>query len=584
MNLIIELEASENMDSLRISEIFHEMAVFSELLEESPFKSRAYEKAARIIENLGDEILEIAQRGELTKVDGIGEKIASKIKEIIETGELESRNKMLLSIPDGVLEMLKIPSLGPKRVRGLWKDYGISSVASLKLVCDRHGLAKIPGYGAKMERNILAGIAMLRKNAGKWLLSEAWEFASDIAKAIGSWDEVESVKVAGSLRRRKELVKDVDLVVATQNPKAVMKKFVSLPFVERVIQHGDTKSEVILDSGIQCDLRAVSPSEYPFALHHFTGSKEHNLKMRSIAKDSGMKLNEYGIFKGSSKKALPCKDEAEIFKTLSLDYIPPELREDMGEIEAASHGALPKLIEEDDLKGVLHVHSNYSDGVNSISELKYESERLGYEYLLICDHSKSLAIANGMDEKDVVRQHQEIDRLNMGKGGCRVLKGIEADILGDGSVDFDGDMLSAFDIVIASVHSKFKMDKTEMTDRIIRAIENHDVDIIGHPSGRLLLSREPYQIDTRKIIDAASANGKAIEINSHPQRLDLDWRWIMYARKKKVKLAIGVDAHDTFGLSLAKYGIWIARKGWLEKDDVINSMAIKDFLKRYSIK
>ncbi len=572
------------MDSSLISEIFHEMAVFSELLEDSPFKSRAYEKAARIVENIGDEIFEIAKKGALTKVDGIGEKIAAKIEELIKTGELQSRNKMLSSIPEGVIEMLKIPGLGPKRVRALWKDYGISSVGSLKLVCDRHGLEKIPGYGAKMERNILEGIAMLRKNAGKWLLSEALEFASDMAKAIRSWDEVESVEVAGSLRRHKELVKDIDLVVSTENPKAVMKKFVSLPSVERVLQHGDTKSEVILDSGIQCDLRAVSHSEYPFALHHFTGSKEHNVKMRSIAKDAGMKLNEYGIFKGSSKKTLPCKDEKEIFKTLGLDYIPPELREDMGEIEASSHCALPDLIEEGDLKGVLHVHSDYSDGGNSISDLKSESERLGYEYLLICDHSKSLTIANGMDEKDVSSQHQEIDKLNRGKGGCRVLKGIEADILGDGSVDFDGGLLPTFDVVIASVHSKFKMDKTEMTARIIKAIENPDVDIIGHPSGRLLLSREPYQIDTKKIIDAAAANGKSLEINSHPQRLDLDWRWLMYARKKKVKLSIGVDAHDTFGLSLARYGIWVARKGWLSKDDVINSMNLKDFLRRYSIK
>nr|HPQ81099.1 PHP domain-containing protein [bacterium] len=383
----------------------------------------------------------------------------------------------------------------------------------------------------------------------------------------------------GSIRRRKETVADIDIVASTEKPDSVMARFVRLGGVERVIEHGETKSEVVLSSGIQCDLRAVSDAEFPFAEHHFTGSREHNVAMRSLAKKAGMKLNEYGLFREGESNSVSCKDEAEIFGALGISYIEPELRENMGEIEAAAEGRLPRLLEPGDIRGVIHAHSDYTDGRATIAQMAKAAKELGYSWIAITDHSQAVTVAGGMKPGDVEHQWEEIDEINEGLSGFRILKGIEVDILADGSLDFDDGLLKRFDLVIAAVHSRFKMPEREMTERIVKALSNPNVDILAHPTGRLLLAREPYAVDMREVIEAAAKSGVAIEINAHPQRLDLDWRHCREAKELGVRIAISPDAHSPEAISDIAYGVGIARKGWLEKGDVINCLGADDILR-----
>lgn len=561
------------MDKQQIAQILDELAILSELNDENPFKARAYAKAARVVSGMTEDIDKLVEDGNLTSIDGIGEKISEKITELVKTGKLKSYESLRASIPDGVLQMLKIPGLGPKKVRYMWKERGIQAIAELELICRRHRLADAPGFGRKTEEKILQGIESLRRFAGKWLLSDALAVALKIHSLVEGWPEVNRSEIAGSVRRRKELVKDIDILVATDRPKKVMERFATLPGIERVILHGDTKSEIIMKSSIQCDLRAVSKDQYPFALYYFTGSKDHNVKMRAIAKARGMKLSEYGLFKGKSEKSVRCKDEAAIFKALGMKFIEPELREDMGEIEAASKNRLPRPVEMSDVIGLIHAHSTYTDGAASIDALAEKSHSMGFKYLAVCDHSQAVTVAGGMKPADVKRQHIEIDKLNKRLKGFRVLKGIEVDILPDGSLDYDDRLLATFDIVIASVHLRFNMGEDEMTSRIIKGMSNPYAQILAHPTGRLLLAREPYKVDLRRVIDAVGDMGKAIEINAHPQRLDLDWRWCKYAKERGVKFTIGPDAHLLEGLEYIIFGIWTARKGWLEKGDILNCLS-----------
>lgn len=560
------------MEPQEISRVLDEMALLSELTGENPFKSRAYSKAARIVEEYQGEIKELSDKGDLTSIDGIGDKIAVKIADFLADRKVDEYERLKKEVPAGVREMLAIPGLGPKKVRYIWKECTITSVGSLEMSCGRHLIAALPGFGKKTEEKILAGIASLKKYAGKRLLAEVLPDAFTIAGEMQKLGFVNKVEIAGSLRRRKEIVKDADILVATNKPDDVMEKFIALPDVERVVERGKTKSAVILHSGAQCDLRAVTPDEFPFALHHFTGSKEHNVKMRKLAKSKNLKMNEYGIFEVDSQTSLICKNEAEIYRKMGMDYIEPELREDMGEIEAAMEGGLPKLVDMDDIKGVFHVHTDYSDGSASIEEMARYAKKRNYKYIQIADHSQSLKIAGGLLPEEVLKQHDEIDRINKKMKGFRILKGIEVDILGDGTLDFDDDMLSRFDLVVASVHTKFGMPKDEMTKRLVGAVSNPHVDILGHPSGRLLLAREAYAMDMREVIEAAAAHDTAIEINAHPQRLDLDWRWLKFAKEKGVGIAIGPDAHSPEGIDNMIFGVWAARKGWLEKGDVLNCL------------
>jgi len=569
------------MDNRQIAHTLEEMAVVLELTGANTFKVRAYAKAARILYDMRENVGDIIDSGELTSIEGIGENLAKHIEELFRTGKIETYDKLRASVPDGVFEMLRISGLGPKKTGYLWKERNIMTIGELEFLCRSHMVARFPGFGEKTEENMLAGIKSLKKFAGKNLMAEALFLANEIRGEIKSWPEVIRSEIAGSIRRRMEIVRDIDILVATTRPEKVMNRFVSLSNVERVLQHGATKSEVILSSGIQCDLRTVTDAQYPFALYYFTGSKEHNVRMRARAKGRKMKLNEYGLFKGASKKSLPCRDEAEIFGALGLEYIEPELREDMGEIDAASCSNLPALIDLSDIRGLIHVHSTYTDGAASISELVERARLRGHKYMAICDHSQAVTVAGGMKPADVKRQHEEISRLNRKMKDFRILKGIEVDILPDGSLDFDDDLLATFEVVIASIHSRFGMSEDKMTERIIRGMSNPHVDILAHPTGRLLLAREPYAVDLKRVIDVLGDLGKAVEINAHPQRLDLDWRWCKYAKERDVRFTIGPDAHLLEGLDHVIFGVWTARKGWLEKDDVLNCLSADKLIKHF---
>ncbi|MDK2806272.1 MAG: polymerase [Thermoanaerobacterium sp.] len=557
------------MDKKTVINILNEIGLLLELKGENPFKSRAYYNAARTIEVLDDDIEKLIKEDRLKDVRGIGDALNKKLTELITTGRLEYYENLKASIPEGLIEMLKIPGLGPKKIKTLYDKLDIKTVGELEYACIENRLVELPGFGEKTQKKILEGIQFIKQFSGKHLFMDAYLEATSLKQYLIDSGLTIRCEIAGSLRRRKEIVKDIDILATCDNPEKLMDVFTKYEGVRDIVAKGETKTSITLKSGINVDLRVVKDEEYPYALHHFTGSKEHNTAMRHRAKQMGIKMNEYGLFKDDL--LIKCRDEEEIFYNLNLSYIPPELRENMGEIEAAEKGLLPVLIDEKDIKGVFHVHTIYSDGANTLSEMVNAARDRGYKIIGITDHSKSAFYANGLKEEDILRQLDEIDELNHKYADIKILKGIESDILRDGSLDYDEDILRRFDFVIASVHSNFKMSKDDMTERIIKAIKNRYTKIIGHLTGRLLLARDGYDLDVYKVIDSAAEYGKIIEINSSPYRLDLDWRYIKYAKEKGVKFAICPDAHRIEGLDDMKYGIGIARKGWLEAKDVINT-------------
>ncbi len=566
------------LEKKQIADILREMAVLMELKGDNPFKVRAYENASRIIEGLSEDLEVLVQSGELVKIKGIGSGIAEKIQLLLETGRLPEYEALKKAIPQGLIEMLKIQGMGPKKIKAVWERLGITSVGELEYACRENRLVDLPGFGRKTQEKILQGIEMRKKFKARHLISEALVEAERLYEAVKAFPGVIRGQIAGSLRRWKETIKDIDILVSARDEDRlpIMNRFTSLPGVETVTAKGETKSSVVLQSGINADLRIVSDAQFPYALHHFTGSKAHNIAMREYAGSLGLKMNEYGLFRG--RENIHCRDEADIFQALGMDFIPPELREHFGEIEAALNHQIPRLVEISDLRGMIHVHSHYSDGVNSIEDLARACQALGYEYLVLCDHSKATYYANGLDEERVAQQHAEIDALNARLDGFRILKGTECDILPDGSLDYSDDVLARFDVVIVSIHSRFNMTEEEATRRIIRAMENPYVTILGHPTGRLLLGRDGYPVDLVRVIDAAADLGVAIELNANPHRLDLDWRYCKYAREKGVKIAIGPDAHRLEGLADMRYGVGIARKGWLRKEDVLNTVSADELL------
>lgn len=566
------------MDNTEVAKVCLEIATFLELKGENPFKVRAYANAGRTIENLQEDVADLVETERLTEIKGIGVTLAEKITELLATGSLKYHEDLKNSIPPGLIEMLSIPGLGPKKVNTIHEELKISSVGELEYACNENRLVELDGFGEKSQENILKGINNLKKYQKLRLYNSAYSESQEIIKKLKKNKNTICVTVAGSLRRKKEVVKDIDMVVASKKNKSIMEDFVSDRNVDSIVSHGKTKSSVILKSGINVDLRVVSKEEFPFALHHFTGSKEHNTEMRNLAKKKGMKMNEYGLFKRS--KLLPCSDEKEIFEKLGLAYVPPELREGLGEVEAAGKKKIPDLIEKNDIQGIFHVHTNYSDGNMTLEEIVKKCGELGYHYVGISDHSEAAYYANGLKEDDIIRQRKEIKEINKKLKGFEIFHGIEADILPDGQVDYGPKILSEFDFVIASVHSSFTMKENEMTERLIKAIENPHVTMLGHPTGRLLLAREPYQVNMKKVIDAAKANKVMIELNSNPHRLDLDWKWCRYAKEKKVKISINPDAHSLEGLTHADFGVHIARKGWLTKKDCFNSLSA-DEVKAY---
>jgi DNA polymerase (family 10) len=575
-----------SMDKEKVANVLVEIGVLLELKGENPFKTRAYANAARILENLGEPLAQLVSEKRLGEIKGIGEALEKKITELVETGKLIYHEELKASTPPGFFEMLQLSGVGPKKIKALHDKLGIDSVEKLEAACKSGTVAELDGFGEKTAANILEAIQLRRTYASKHLLSDALKLSEPLLENLRGHSEVIRCSSAGSLRRFKEIIGDIDLLASSKKPAEVIEFFVSQPGIVKILAKGETKASVILEGGIQSDLRVVSDAEFPFALAYFTGSKEHNIVMRQRAISRGLRLNEYGLFKSKEETRDPkllvaCKTEEEIFSKLDLPFIEPELREDLGEFAAAGKNELPELIEWTDLKGSLHNHSNWSDGKGSLEEIATFMDNLGLAYWAITDHSKSSVQANGLDAKRLREQILEIKKVNekfAARGGdFRLLAGSEVDILKNG-LDFDDELLSELDVVVASLHVP-SSDEKENTKRLIRAAENKYVHIIAHMTGRLLLEREPYPVDVRAVTDACAATGTWLELNCNPYRFDLDWRYWPYAKSKGVKCVINPDAHRNENAGFLRLGAGIARKGWLEKTDVINVLPAKSVLK-----
>ncbi|MEW6624122.1 MAG: DNA polymerase/3'-5' exonuclease PolX [Bacillota bacterium] len=557
------------MDKHQVAGVLHEIGLLLELKGENPFKSRAYYNGARTVEMLEGDLLQLVKEGRLKDIKGIGEALSEKIKELVLTGGLKYYEELKASVPHGLFDMLHIPGLGPKKIKVLHETLGITSVGELEYACKENRLIELKGFGVKTQENILKGIEYIKRFQGQYFYSEAVLAAQEILDKLKEFEHIEDLSLAGSIRRCKEVVKDIDLVASSQIPAEAAQFFARLPGVLEVIALGDTKVSVKLLQGINADLRVVTPQEFPYALHHFTGSKEHNTAMRHRAKGMGLKMNEYGLFKG--EELVKCRNEQEIFHALGLSYIPPELREDHGEIEAAEKGTLPELVQAKDIKGIFHVHTLYSDGSNTIEEIVRECKKLGFAYVGLTDHSQSAFYAGGLKIPDIERQQEEIARLSQKYSDFGILSGIESDIKPDGSLDYPDEILDKFDFVIASVHSGFKMSQEKMTQRLVKAMSHPKVTMLGHPTGRLLLGREGYPLDMEEIFKAALEYKVIIELNASPARLDLDWRHLKRAKELGALISINPDAHRLEELTDVAYGVAVARKGWLEKRDVFNT-------------
>jgi DNA polymerase (family 10) len=567
------------LDKMRIAAILDEIGTFLELKGENPFRCQAYHNAARAIAQLEGDLGEWIEQKRLTEIPGIGKDLALKIETLYKTGRLEQYEELRREIPAGLLELLRVPGLGPKKAKALYDNLGIDSLSKLRQACQEGRVAKLRGFGEKTQQKILEGLAFLDKTGKRVLLAEAEYLADRICGELRKLKEIIRIQACGSLRRRKETVGDLDILVSSNHPKIVMDKFVSLPEVIQVTAHGETKSSVVLENGLNCDLRVVSDEQFPFALHYFTGSKEHNIAMRARAQQFGLKLNEYGL--EGEKGAIRAKDEADIFHALKLDYIPPELRENTGEIEAAAEHRLPKLVEWKDLRGTFHCHTDWSDGRNSLEEMAEAAREMGWQYLGIADHSQSLGVARGLDPDRVRQQFAEIDRLNKKWKDFRILKGTECDVLPDGRLDYPDELLEQFDYVVISVHSHFNMSKEEMTRRIVRAMQHPKVTMLGHATGRLLLRRDGYPLDLDQVLKIAAENKVMIEINGQPDRMELDWVHVKHAKSLGVMLVLNPDAHSTAELRYVRYALDVARRGWLEKSNVLNSRTLAQVLQLF---
>lgn len=562
------------MTNKEVIGLLEEIALLLDLTGESPFKSRAYTSVAREIERLETPVEVLVEEDRLREVKGVGDALEQKITEFVTTGSLGYHQDLRRKFPSTLFELFGIPGLGPKRIKQVYESLQIQSLDDLRAACEDGRLAELKGFGPKMMEKLLKGIEFAKAHQGQFLFDKAYSEARRLVNILSEEPSVIRIDVAGSLRRCKEVVKDVDIIVSSSDPEAVMKRFVEDEYVLDVVGHGETKSSVVLQSGIGADLRVVSDEQFPYALAHFTGSKEHNVAMRQRAKERDLKLNEYGLFSGEENQA--CTTEEDIYARLDLPYIPPEMREDMGEFTL---NETPRLVELDDIRGVIHCHSHYSDGQNSMEEMAHAAQELGYEYLTITDHSQSAGYAGGLQPYRIEKQHAEIDALNETLGDFRLIKGIESDIKSDGSLDYDEDVLKTFEVIVISVHSNLDMSQEEATKRVVTAVENPYTRILGHPTGRLLLTRKGYELDYDVLFDACLANGVAIEINANCKRLDLDWRHVRRARDKGIKLCISPDAHATGAIEYIRYGVGIARKGWLEPEDVLNTLSTEDFLK-----
>ncbi len=567
------------MDKRQVAAALEEIAMLLELTGGNMFQLRAYTNAARLVESLDQDLAALVASGELRTLKGIGPALAEKITLLVTTGALPYLEDLRELVPPGLLDVMRVPGLGPKKARLLHAEAGVDSLASLEAAVREGRLKDLAGFGPKSAANILAGLERLKTAGTRVLFPVAEREAERLLAVIRAVPGVTRAEVGGSVRRRRETAKDIDIVCSApaERVEAVMDALVGAPGVAAIVGRGDTKCSVQLTAGLNADLRVVRDGAYVAALAYFTGNKEHNVAMRGRAIDRGLKLNEYGLFRGDD--ALPLADETALYAALDLPYIEPELREDHGEFEAAAAGALPRLVREDDIRGVLHNHSTWSDGTNSLEEMVAEAERLGYAYLGMSEHSKSATYAHGLDPERLLRYLDAVDALNAAPGRTlRILKGTECDILADGGLDYDDALLARFDFVVASVHSRFKMEGDAMTARILAAVRNPFTTILGHPTGRLLLARDPYNVDIDAVLAEAARCDVAVELDAHPSRLDLDWRHGKMVRKLGVKIAIDPDAHAIEGLSDVRYGVGIARKMGLQREQVLNAMGCDELV------
>lgn len=565
-----------------VAEALQEVATLLLLTNANTFKVRAYENAARTLAGVGEDLDGLLQSGGLSELPGVGASIAEKIAQLVRTGELPYLDELRAQVPAGVLEMMKVPGLGPKKALALHDGLEVRSIAELEAACREGRLEGLRGFGAKTAENILQGIEQIRRVRGTFLWTVAHAIVTPVVEALRKHPAVQRAEYAGSLRRRKETVHDVDLLVATADAPAVMDAFAHGPWAARILGSGETKTSVVHPGGLQMDLRAVTPAQYPFALHHFTGSKEHNIAMRGRAQRMGIKMNEYGLFRG--EELIPCADEAAIFAAVGLDFVPPEMREDRGEIEAAETSELPAaLLQPGDLRGAFHVHTDAGDGRDSLEVVVRAAVARGWQYIGISDHGPDAAWARGLDAKRFEVQRRAIQALQKQLPQIRILHGVEAGVLADGTLDLPSAMLESFDFVIAAVHAALHLGRDEQTKRLCRVVANPQVTFLAHPSGRILLERPGCDADWREVFTAAATHGVVVELTAHPYRMDIDGLNAALAREQGALVAVAPDAHDAAGLANVEYGVGSARRGWLEARHVLNTRTaaeIEEFLRR----
>lgn len=562
------------METARIAQILDEMGTLLEVQGENPFRCRAYHNASQALRTLPSDLSEMIADGSLAELSGVGETIYKKIVELATTGRLRAHEELRRATPPGLVALLRVPGLGPKKIKALHETLKVESLADLRAAAESGKLAALTGFGAKTQAKVLEGIKFIESTGDRVLQNQARRLVAPVVEAVRAHPEVIRAEVCGSLRRRKETIGDLDVLFSAKDPEPVLDHFVKLPGVAAVLAHGPTKASVRLLDGVQCDLRGVDDAQFAFALHYFTGSKEHNIAMRRRALARGWTLNEYSLT--GPDGPIACATEADLFAALGLPEVPPELREDSGEFDAAERGELPDLVALEDLTGTFHCHTDWSDGGATLEEMATAARDAGMQYLGIADHSKSAGYAGGLSEARVREQWAAIDAINATfRGKFRLFKGTECDILADGSLDYPDALLDGFDYVVASVHSGFGMPRAEMTERIVRAVSNPRVTMLGHPTGRLLLARDAYAVDLDAVIAAAARAGAMIEINANPHRLDLDAVHCRKAKDQGVTIVINPDAHATGGLDDLDYGIGVARRGWLRGADVFNTRPLK---------
>ena len=565
------------MKNKELADLFEKMADILEFKGENPFKISAYRKASRIIGDLTQDIEEIAGQGKLKNIPGIGEGMAQKIVEYLKTGKVSKFEDIRKGVSDELIAIMDIPGMGPKTLSMLHREKGISNLSQLEKALEDGSLIGLFGIGEKKIENIKRGILLLKQSKGRMNLGAAFPVAKRIVETLRQKTGSKKIEWAGSLRRMKENIGDIDILATGKDKEKIVQVFTHLPEIKEVLASGETKASVIVEGGTQIDLRVVEEDSYGAALQYFTGSKGHNIHLRGIAKAKGIKINEYGVFKG--KKKIGGEEEKEVYSSLGMEWIEPELREDRGEIEASQKRHLPKLIQESEIKGDLHVHSKWSDGTSSIEEIVKAAQKRGYQYVAICDHSKSLRIAHGLDESRLMKQMEEIDRINEKMRNFQILKGAEVDILSDGKLDLSEKILEKLDLAVAAIHSGFKQDRGKMTKRIIRALENPYIHILAHPSGRLLGARDPYEVGIDELMEAAKKYGKALEINAYFERLDLNDIHCRKAKEMGVRVGIGTDSHHLDQMWMMSLGVAVARRGWLGAKDVLNTLSLKEMLK-----